>query len=128
MAYSLEARSPFMDHRVVEYARLIPTKMKYNKRCQKYILKDLLADYLPENLFDRSKMGFGVPLENWLKKDLKPLAFDCLEELKKLDLEFIRNEKVDDLFNEFYLHNANHSAEIWKMMAFVLWHQNAIKR
>ena len=125
MAYSLEARSPFMDHRVVEYSRTIPTHMKYNNKIQKYILKDLLSNYIPKNLYDRPKMGFGVPLESWLKKDLKPLVFDCLISFKRMKLNFINYEKFDVIINDFYSNKANHSAEIWKMMSFVLWYNNS---
>ena len=121
MAYSLEARSPFMDHRVVEYSRTIPTEMKFKNRISKVILKDLLSDYIPRNLFERPKKGFGVPLKFWLKKDLKPLVFDCLNSFKKMNLDFINYEIFDNLVNEFYSNKANHSVEIWKMMSFVLW-------
>ena len=121
MAYSLEARSPFMDHRVVEYSRTIPTEMKFKNRTSKFILKDLLSDYIPRDLFERPKKGFGVPLESWLKKDLKPLVFDCLNSFKKMNLDFINYEIFDNLVNEFYSNKANHSVEIWKMMSFVLW-------
>ncbi|MDB9955030.1 asparagine synthase C-terminal domain-containing protein, partial [Flavobacteriaceae bacterium] len=121
MAYSLEARSPFMDHRVAEYSRTIPTEMKFKKRTSKYILKDLLSDYIPRDLFERPKKGFGVPLEFWLKKDLKPLVIDCLSSFQEMDLDFIDYKKFDKLIDEFYSNKANHSVEIWKMMSFVLW-------
>ena len=124
MAYSLEARSPFMDHRVVEYSRTIPTEMKYSNKTQKHILKDILSDYIPKNLYDRPKMGFGVPLESWLKADLRPLVFDCLDSFKNMKLEYINYEKFDELIHEFYSDRYNHSVEIWKMMSFVLWYNN----
>ena len=121
MAYSLEARSPFMDHRVIEYSRSLPLQMKYNNGVQKYILKDLLSNYIPSKLYNRPKMGFGVPLESWLKKDLKPLVYDCLNSFKRMNLCFINYENFDVLIKEFYSNKANHSFEIWKMMSFVLW-------
>ena len=127
MAYSLEARSPFMDHRLVEYSRTIPTAMKFKNRTSKFILKDLLSDYIPRTLFERPKKGFSVPLKFWLQKDLKPLVFDCLNTFKKMNLDFIDYEKFDHLVNDFYSNRANHSVEIWKMMSFVLWYNNARK-
>lgn len=123
MAYSLETRSPFMDNRVVEYSRLLPLKFKFKNGTLKFILKDILSDYIPKELFDRPKKGFGVPLESWLKSDLKPLVFECLDYFEQLKLTFIDYSKFKILVEEFYKNKANHSVEIWKMMMFVLWYK-----
>lgn len=124
MAYSLETRSPFMDHKVAEFATSLPLEFKYKDGSLKYILKDILSDYIPKELFDRPKKGFGVPLESWLKKDLKPLVLECLDVFKKLKLEFIDYPKFQVLVDDFYIDKGNHSVEIWKMVMFVLWYKS----
>jgi asparagine synthase (glutamine-hydrolysing) len=121
MAYSLETRSPFMDHKVIEFALKIPTNHKFKNNKTKYILKDILEDYMPKDLFDRPKKGFGVPLESWLKKDLKPLVLDCYDSFKKRDFKYINYQSFDKLLREFYNNKANHSVEIWRMVMFILW-------
>ncbi|MBT8268703.1 MAG: asparagine synthase (glutamine-hydrolyzing), partial [Bacteroidia bacterium] len=65
MAYSVEVRSPFLDYRVVEYARTLPMNFRYEKGRQKKILRDILKEYIPEDLFDQPKSGFGVPIGDW---------------------------------------------------------------
>lgn len=121
MAFSLETRSPFMDYRVAEFSKILPTSYKFRESKLKYILKDILSDYIPLELFDRPKKGFGVPIKEWLQKDLKELTFDCYEYFKQLKLEFIDYEKYECLIKEFYSRKANHSVEIWRMIMFVLW-------
>jgi len=78
MAHSLEARAPLEDYRIVAFARSLPTDFKYCKGNKKRILKDVLYQYLPKELFNRPKMGFGVPLEHWFRKELKGYLLDTL--------------------------------------------------
>lgn len=123
MAYSLETRSPFMDHRLVEFSMRLPTKFKIKNNQTKFILKDILEEYVPRELFDRPKKGFGVPLESWLKKDLKPLVESSYAYFKELKINFINYSIFDNYLEEFYSNKANHSVEIWRMLMFVLWLQ-----
>ena len=67
MASSVEVRSPFLDYRIVEYARQLPVNYRYNKGIKKRILKDILSEYIPEDLFNLPKRGFTIPLGNWIK-------------------------------------------------------------
>jgi len=76
MAASLEIRVPLLDHRVMEYTASLPENLKYRNGTGKYILKKLLAKYVPEELFERPKMGFGVPIGHWLRNELKDLLLD----------------------------------------------------
>ncbi|GAA4967545.1 asparagine synthase (glutamine-hydrolyzing) [Algibacter aquimarinus] len=123
MAYSLETRSPFMDHTIVEFANSLPINFKYRKGELKYILKDILSDYIPKELFDRPKKGFSVPIENWLRGDLKDLLEECLVEFEKMNLEFIDYDKLKFMVKEYFDGKANHSAEIWKILMFTLWYK-----
>ena len=71
MYHSLEVRVPFLDHEVVEYAFKLPKKLKVDNENGKIILKKILKKYLPNNLIDRPKMGFGIPLGNFIRQELR---------------------------------------------------------
>ena len=73
MKYSLETRVPFLDYRIAEFASNISPELKMKNGIQKYILKELLYDYVPKEYFDRPKWGFAIPLKDWLKNDLRYL-------------------------------------------------------
>ena len=80
MSTSLEGREPFLDQRIIEFAARLPTDYKYRNGKGKYILKDIVHKYVPQQLMERPKMGFGVPLENWLRMELKDMLTDLINE------------------------------------------------
>ncbi|HLV14703.1 MAG TPA: asparagine synthase (glutamine-hydrolyzing), partial [Xanthomarina sp.] len=80
MAFSLEARSPLLDYRVVEFARSLPTSFKFKGKNQKRILKEVLYQYVPKEIFDRPKSGFGIPLSHWFRTDLRDFVLSELSE------------------------------------------------
>ncbi len=86
MAHALELRVPILDHRVVEFAASLPTEMKVRGGAGKVILKELLYRYVPQEIVDRPKMGFGVPVAKWLKGELREWC------LGLLDREVIRRD------------------------------------
>ncbi|MBK6521013.1 MAG: asparagine synthase (glutamine-hydrolyzing) [Sphingobacteriaceae bacterium] len=73
MSQSLESREPYLDHRIIEFVAQLPDEYKYNKGVKKHILKEITHQYIPKELLDRPKMGFSIPLEAWLKNELRPL-------------------------------------------------------
>ena len=110
MAYSLEARVPILDHRIVEFAYSLPENLKLYKG-QKSILKEILYKYVPKNLLDRPKMGFGVPLKEWFRGELKEILF---ERIKNLDESF-NKEYILDLFNK-HQKGYNYEYILWNIM------------
>jgi asparagine synthase (glutamine-hydrolysing) len=80
MSVSLEGREPFLDQRIIEFVAKLPSNYKYNNGVGKYLLKEIVHGYVPKEIMERPKMGFGVPIESWLKKELKPLFLDVLNE------------------------------------------------
>ncbi len=123
MAYSLETRSPFMDHRVAEFARSLPLEYKYKNGTLKHILKDILHDYVPKELFDRPKKGFSVPLEYWLKKELKPMVLENFNLFKTLDFDFINFDVAEKMIHAFYEGKENNKVEIWRIFMFMEWYR-----
>jgi len=80
MSTSLEGREPFLDQRIIEFVSRLPSDFKYRNGQGKFILKDIVHKYVPKQLMERPKMGFGVPLENWLRTELKDLLLDNVNE------------------------------------------------
>ncbi len=102
MQNSLEARVPLLDHRLVEFAINLPEYWKINQGKQKYFLKEVLFDYLPRQLFDRPKWGFGVPLAKWLKSDLAYLHQKYLSKEMVERVGFVEFKYVETIIKRFY--------------------------
>jgi len=107
MRYSLEARVPLLDHRVVEFAYALPTELKL-KNGAKSILKDILYKQVPRELIDRPKMGFGVPLKHWFRGEMREILQDKIESL-------------DDRFNKVYLRKLFDEHQKGKNYEYVFW-------
>ena len=126
MAFGLECRSPFMDHKVVELAARIPREMKLRGRRGKRILVETFADLLPESIQTRRKMGFGVPLDHWFRGSLRPLLMDTLLQPKSLDRGYFDPVAVRRLIEEHSTGKWDHSARLWLLLVFELWHQKFV--
>lgn len=121
MMYSLETRVPYLDHRVVEFAINLSPELKYHDNISKYIIKQILYKYVPEKLFLRPKQGFAIPLNKWLKNELKFLVEDYLnpELIKKTGI--VKVEEVERLKKEFaegkdFLYN-----RLWLLIVLHKW-------
>ncbi|HZX38988.1 MAG TPA: asparagine synthase (glutamine-hydrolyzing) [Streptomyces sp.] len=125
MANSLEARSPFLDHRLMEWAARLPVELKVRGTTTKYLLKRAVADWLPPELLHRPKQGFGVPLAHWLRTELKDVAWDVLTDRTARDRGFFRPETVRALLEE-HAAGQNHSRQLWALMQFELWHRRFV--
>src|SRR5690606_37993030 len=116
MAYSLEARSPFLDYRVIEFGRSLPTSFKMDKKNQKRILKDILYKHVPEALFNRPKAGFTMPLAQWFRSELKEYIQDELNTSGLKDIPGIHIDKVQKIINQHMCQKANGSYTIWRLL------------
>jgi asparagine synthase (glutamine-hydrolysing) len=123
MAYSLEARCPFLDHEVVELAARMPIEWKLQGRRGKKILVETFSDLLPADIRTRPKMGFGVPLDHWFRKELKPLLQDVLLDRRALERGLFRAEAVRRLVDEHVANEWDHSYRLWSLLILELWQQ-----
>lgn len=123
MAYGLEAREPLLDHRIVEFSWQLPMNLKIRNQDQKWILKQILAKYLPKDLIDRPKMGFGVPIDSWIRKDLRELTLDLLSP-KKLDSQgFFDSKVVNNRLQQHLSGKQNYQHDLWGVLMFQLWYE-----
>ena len=121
MASSMEARVPFLDHRLIEYSWKIPYSLKFRNGKSKWILRKILKNYVPENLTERPKMGFGIPLNDWLRGPLREWAESLLNE-NKLSQEGYFNPKLIREKWEDYLSSKNKLLyDLWNVLIFQAW-------
>lgn len=123
MSVGLEGREPFLDHRILEYVAQLPSEYKMNDHAQKILLKKIVHKYIPESIMDRPKMGFGIPLQDWFKADLKPIFMDALDP-QKIREAGILDEKIIKSMKEGFLNNKFEQFErLWLILVFQLWYQ-----
>ena len=120
MSVSLEAREPFLDHRLVQYVARIPVNLKYKNGMSKYILRKILYKYVPVELLERPKKGFGIPLAGWLKGELSYLVRDYLNE-DKLKREGIFNPGVVSSSIKDFMNGSINVNKIWFLLMFEMW-------
>jgi asparagine synthase (glutamine-hydrolysing) len=127
MAVSLEVRAPFLDPRVAEYAASLPPNYKLRGHKTKYILKKAVHELLPPFVTRRGKKGFGVPVAEWLKFKLRPLARDLLSPERVRRAGVFNPEYVSRLQDEHERGVANHRKLLWTLLMFELWHESFIE-
>lgn len=126
MATSLEARSPFLDHHLVEWAAALPGVLKVRSGTTKWLLKEALEPWLPHELIHRRKMGFGIPLAAWLRGPLKELAFDTLTDERARSRGWFRTEAVQDLLTD-HISGHDRSPQIYALLMLELWMRDVVE-
>ncbi|MCX5901284.1 MAG: asparagine synthase (glutamine-hydrolyzing) [Proteobacteria bacterium] len=121
MANSLEARSPFLDHKVMEFAARLPAHLKLRSGQGKFLLKKAFEPMLPREVLYRKKMGFGVPISRWLRSDLKQPAYDILLDSRTIGRGYFKREAVQQLLDDHVSMRADHSYRLWALLWLELW-------
>ena len=121
MAVALEARVPLLDHRVAELAWKIPLEMKIKEGKGKWILRELLSRHIPRELFDRPKSGFGVPIAQWLRNDLREWAESLLDGKRIKDEGLLNFDEVRNKWDEHLSGRRNWQYQIWNILMFQSW-------
>ena len=129
MANSLEVRSPFLDHEMVEFALRLPTTVKMGAlgTKTKKLLRDAFADLLPEPIRRRGKMGFGVPLAAWFQRELRGLLHDTLLSPECLARGYFQPDAIRRLVEEHTRGAADHADRLWALLNLELWHREFMK-
>ena len=121
MAVSLETRAPFLDHRVVEFASQLPLRLKLRDKQSKWILRQLLDRYVPREFVERPKMGFGVPLHDWLRGPLREWAEAKLEPARIERHGVFDPVEVRHIWEEHLRGYSNNTATLWPVLMFDGW-------
>lgn len=126
MSVSLEGREPFLDHRIIEWAARLPMNYKYNKGNKKHIIKEIVHKYLPKEIMDRPKTGFGIPIAQWLNKELKPFVNQFLSEDFILKQQIFHYTEIEKIKNSFYNGKTERAETIWYLLMFQMWYDKWI--
>jgi len=121
MKYSLETRVPILDHRIVEFALNLDENLKIKNGNQKYLLKQVLYDYVPEKIFDRPKRGFSIPLQKWLQEDLNYLITENLSKTSIESAGIVKFEYVERLLKRFNNGEDYLFTRIWAVIVLHFW-------
>jgi asparagine synthase (glutamine-hydrolysing) len=123
MAVSLEARVPLLDHKLIEFVAKIPAGLKLKGLETKYIFKQAVRDLVPPGILDRPKQGFGVPVQEWINKQLRERIRGTLTEPRTRERGFVRQEHVNLLLDEHERGRRDHSTQLWALFMLELWHR-----
>jgi asparagine synthase (glutamine-hydrolysing) len=121
MAHGLEARSPLLDHVLLEWAVAIPESIKMARGVTKALFKSAMRPYLPGKLLYRRKMGFSCPVDHWFRSELKELAYDTLLSQRARDRGLFRPDYLHRLLDEHCSSAANHHPRLWVLLMLELW-------
>lgn len=121
MANSLEVRAPILDFRMIEFAATLPSKLKFNKGEKKYLLKEAFKEDLSNDILYRKKMGFSVPLAEWLRGEIKTLTANTIFNTKGGLCDFFKMDVVRKMWEQHQSGTVDHSIVLWSMLMFQMW-------
>jgi len=121
MAHSLEVRSPLLDHRFMEVAARLPAATKLTGRRTKLAFKRAMRPWIPDEILDRRKMGFGVPLAEWFRGPLRDLPGEILLDTRSLGRGYFRERAIRDLIDRHQRGAEDTSNRIWALLQLELW-------
>jgi len=127
MAHSVEARSPFLDQELMQFAASLPGDLKLHGDNGKHILKSAMRGVLPDEILDRNKMGFGVPLVTWFRNELRDLPQEVLLDPRTIGRGYFKRAEIERVINEHQRSQADHSFRLWALLALEMWHREVVE-
>ena len=126
MANSLEARSPLLDHNVIEFAASLPENLKMQRFETKSLLKKVAARLVPREVIYRRKMGFGVPIGKWFRNEMKDFVRETLLSPEALGRGIVKSSAIEKYVNEHTTGSRDHAAQLWSLLMLELWFKRFI--
>jgi asparagine synthase (glutamine-hydrolysing) len=126
MAHGLEARSPLLDHRLVEFCAALPLEYKMRAGESKYLLKAVMSDKLPMCILQRPKMGFGVPIDEWFRGKCRSMVEDILLSPRSLQRGYFQPSKIRRLVTEQQQGRASYGSRVYALLMLELWHREYV--
>jgi asparagine synthase (glutamine-hydrolysing) len=123
MSVSLESREPLLDHRLIEYVAQLPDELKYRDGSKKWLLKEIVHQYVPKSIMDRPKMGFAIPIESWLKNELRDLLETYLSENKINETGLFNWKEIEKLKSGFLAGRKEFGVKIWYLLSYLMWYE-----
>lgn len=124
MYNSLEVRSPFLDYELAGFVNSLHSNLKIHFANTKYLLRKCLKGKVPDQILQRRKKGFGIPLAAWLKNDLKPLLLEKLNREKIISEGFFNPDYIEKLLNDHFTQKADNRKLLWTLLVFEIWLEN----
>jgi asparagine synthase (glutamine-hydrolysing) len=128
MAASLEGRAPLLDHKLIEFVSTVPAELKMKGRESKFIFKEAIQDFVPAAILHRPKQGFGVPIQEWINRQLRARIYETLLEPRTLGRGYVNPRYVSTLLAEHERGRRDHSAQVWALFVLELWHRTFVDR
>ncbi len=128
MAASIEARVPFLDYRIVELAATIPYDLKVNGGVAKYVLRQSMADLLPKEIAERDKHAFDLPVDEWLRDDLRETIERLPERRVFTETEYFDRRYVEVLVREHLAGYRQHGSRLWSLLTLAEWYSQYVSR
>ena len=128
MTAALEGREPFLNHNIIEFVATLPDDLKYRNGEKKFLLKEIAHQYIPKELLDRPKMGFAIPIEDWMMTDLKGLVEDNLSNERIKQQGIFDPQTISKMKTEFFGGKKELGFKMWFMICFQMWHQKHMEQ
>lgn len=128
MAHSIEAREPLLDHKLIEFVQTIPASLKLRGSVSKHILKSAVSGLVPDEIINRQKQGFGVPIRRWFNNELRELLYDTLTDSRTRQRGYFNQKAVEEILDEHRRGRRDNSTHLWGLLTLELWHRAFIDR
>jgi asparagine synthase (glutamine-hydrolysing) len=128
MAHSIEAREPLLDHKLIEFVQTIPASLKLRGSVGKHILKSAMRGLIPDEIINRQKQGFGVPIRRWFNNELRELLYDTLTDCRTRQRGYFNQKAVEEILEEHRRERRDNSTHLWGLLTLELWHRAFIDR